>query len=273
MGKGMKKCFVLLLTVLILSVSAAAEEAPMYAPPDLTQDEVQEFMELLFTAAAGTTAKAEKAAREELPEEELAARNVLQAEYRAKTLTWLQAVLNPDTTLAELYHLPETQSPPSPTESPEEVVPIYAPEDAYAAFAETEPGREYLTKLAGLGGETLESGFLITQEICGKWKAEVDHEKLAEMNGDYRCWIYNPGTQIDYPVVQSEDNSHYLKRMFNGDRNSAGTLFIDYRNLPDFQDPNSLIYGHHMRNNSMFGTLTDYYVEGYYEAHPFMVPH
>ena len=141
----------------------------------------------------------------------------------------------------------------------------------YTAFGETEAGLAYLTLLESMGGGSREKSLLITQEICGMWMAQVNHEELAGMNGDYRCWIYAPGTQIDYPVVQSDDNSHYLKRMFNGARNSAGTLFIDYRNLSDFQDPNTLIYGHHMRNDSMFGTLTDYADQEYYEGHPILL--
>jgi len=122
-----------------------------------------------------------------------------------------------------------------------------------------------------MGAEDMDACLALTKEICAQWMTEIDHEMLAEMNGDYRCWIYAPGTQIDYPVVQGEDNSRYLKRLFNGERNSAGTLFVDYRNLPDFQDPNTLIYGHHMRNDSMFGTLTDYAEQTYYEGHPIML--
>ena len=111
----------------------------------------------------------------------------------------------------------------------------------------------------------------MTRQLCRAWMAEVDHEALAAMNGDYACWLYAPGTQIDYPVVHGEDNSRYLSTLFNGEKNASGTLFIDYRNLADFADPNTLIYGHHMRNDSMFGQINDYQEQAFYAAHPYML--
>lgn len=164
----------------------------------------------------------------------------------------------------------ELQPTPGATLSPD-ALPIYTGEDSFAAFAETQAGQEYLARLESMGGTDMDSCMAVTRSLCEAWMAEVDHAMLSEMNGDYRCWLYAPGTQIDYPIVQCGDNSHYLKRLLNGERNSAGTLFIDYRNLPDFQDPNTLIYGHHMRNDSMFGTLTDYAKQAYYEEHPVML--
>ena len=84
--------------------------------------------------------------------------------------------------------------------------------------------------------------------------------QLRDINPDVCGWLTLDGTAIDYPVVQAEDNAKYLHRLFNGAYNACGTLFIDYRNLPEFQDPNTLIYGHHMRNGSMFKSIT-YYAE------------
>ncbi len=269
---------------MLLTGCALAEEtpqptvtpAPLYAPADITQEEIHDFVELLFAAAAGTAKEVEVTARAELSEEEIAARNAQNAEYRAKVLPWLIAVFKPEIPPEEIAQPTFT---PEPTSSPEPAAMVsedlqqivYTTQDSYEAFSRTQIGREYLALLEGMGADCREMGLLVSQEICEMWMNEVDHEKLAQMNGDYRCWIYAPGTQIDYPIVQCEDNSYYLKRMFNRERNSAGTLFIDYRNLPDFQDPNTLIYGHHMRNDSMFGTLTDYARQEYFEAHPFML--
>ena len=72
-------------------------------------------------------------------------------------------------------------------------------------------------------------------------------------------------------MVQGADNSRYLHRLFNGEHNACGTLFIDYRNLGDFQDPNTLLYGHHMRNGSMFKAITYYADQAYFDSHPFML--
>lgn len=247
------------LTALLLMLSAALAEEILPEETPMPSEEVRAFVEAMFAAATGTTAGQEKEAREGLTQEELAARNAAGAEYRSKTIRWL----------IEAF-AQEKAAEPVPTPAPD-ALPVRTAVDGFAAMQETEAGREYLAKLAEMGGEDMETCLQITREICGMWMAEIDHARLTEMNGDYRCWIYAPGTQIDYPIVQREDNSHYLKRMFNGERNSAGTLFIDYRNLPGFQDPNTLVYGHHMRNDSMFGTLTDYAEQAYFEGHPFML--
>lgn len=206
------------------------------------------------------------------------------AKYRADTLPWLLLAFDPEAEIAGeasgetadisaktvLADETEGQNSDDPAENSPEA-PLWTPETAYARFAETDTGRNYLALTESLGAEDAESCLAITQELCRAWMAEVDHEKLSEINGDYACWLYCADTQIDYPVVQCADNSYYLKRLFNGAKNSGGTLFIDYRNLPGFQDPNTLIYGHHMRNDSMFGILTEYEKPGFYESHPFVL--
>ena len=257
--------------------SAAPQPSPM--PPE----QARMLVEALFAAAAGADAETERLARKDLTEEEITLRNAQRADYRARTLPWLTEALRPEEELpAETAAVPpETPSPaPSPTPSPAPSdqagnaaaePPVYTAADGYAAFEETLQGMAYLDLLASMGAENEESAMEITRQAAAQWMAEVDHERLAGINGDYVCWIYAPGTQIDYPIVHGEDNAYYLKRLFSGEKNSAGTLFIDYRNLGDFQDPNTLIYGHHMRNDSMFGTLTDYADQAYFEAHPYML--
>ena len=277
-----RRWIAVLLTIVVLAGCANAEEAvpeetmiPVYAPADMTAEEIQLFVEMLFAAVSGTSTEREKELRKDMTEEENDERNTANTEYRAKTLPWLMAVFKPEIPSEELMPvLDEYNNMLQPTPEPmgkTVEAPAYTTQDSYAAFSESETGREYLALMESLGGDSREKCLLITQEICGIWMAQVDHEELASMNEDYRCWIYSPKTQIDYPVVQSEDNSHYLKRLFNGTKNSTGTLFIDYRNLPRFQDPNTLIYGHHMRNDSMFGSLTDYADQAYYEGHPILL--
>jgi len=68
-------------------------------------------------------------------------------------------------------------------------------------------------------------------------------------------WLTIPNTSIDYPFVQSNDNDYYLRRDINSSYALAGTLFLDYRCEKDFTSRNTIIYGHHMKNGSMFGTL------------------
>lgn len=96
----------------------------------------------------------------------------------------------------------------------------------------------------------------------------VDFAVLWEINPDVVAWIYIDGTDINYPVVQGENNSYYLKHLIDGTSNSAGALFLDYRNEKDLADRNSIIYGHNMNNGSMFRQITEYKDQSFYEEHP-----
>lgn len=96
----------------------------------------------------------------------------------------------------------------------------------------------------------------------------VNFDTLLEANNDVVAWIYCADTPINYPVVQSDDNTYYLRRMLNGKYNIAGSLFMDYRCPSDFSGKNSIIYGHNMKNGSMFSILPSYGEQSYYEAHP-----
>lgn len=95
----------------------------------------------------------------------------------------------------------------------------------------------------------------------------VDFDILRAQNPDIIGWIYSPDTPINYPIAQSEDNDYYLRRLTDGTRNTAGTIFVDFRNSADFSDRNTLVYGHNMKNDTMFGTLSEYDSQSYYESH------
>lgn len=99
------------------------------------------------------------------------------------------------------------------------------------------------------------------------WPA-VDFAALEEINPDIVAWILCEGTAINYPVVRGQDNSYYLTHLFDGTTNSAGSIFLDYRCAPDFSDISSTIYGHHMKDGSMFSAITEYRTQEYYDAHP-----
>lgn len=96
----------------------------------------------------------------------------------------------------------------------------------------------------------------------------VDFHALWQENEDIIAWIYCEDTPIHYPVVQSSDNSYYLRRLLNGNYNTNGTIFLDYRCDPNFSDFNAIIYGHHMKSGEMFGTLPKYKEQAYYDEHP-----
>ena len=103
---------------------------------------------------------------------------------------------------------------------------------------------------------------------CGYRKVDFDH--LKAQNPDVVGWLYCEGTPINYPVMQGRTNDDYLYTMLDGSYNKAGSLFLDCAADPGFQDPAPVIYGHSMKNDSMFGTLHDFSKQEYYDAHPVM---
>lgn len=96
----------------------------------------------------------------------------------------------------------------------------------------------------------------------------VDFEALMEINPDVVGWICIEGTNINYPVVQGSDNIYYMNRLFDGSANGAGSIFMDYRNEPDMSCRNTVLYGHHMKNGTMFNQITQYKQQEFYDQHP-----
>lgn len=98
----------------------------------------------------------------------------------------------------------------------------------------------------------------------------VDFEKLRQMNEDVVGWIrFDEPEVINYPLVQTDDNDKYLTTTFEGNGNKVGTLFLDRINEADFEDENTFIYGHNMKNGSMFGRLRKYKKESFYKEYPY----
>ncbi len=92
-----------------------------------------------------------------------------------------------------------------------------------------------------------------------------ENAKWLDVNPDYFGWIKIPGTNIDYPFVRSHDNKDYLTLDFNRNYSDAGSLFMDYRNLGNFNDQHTIIYGHYMKNKTQFHNLTLYHKKDFYE--------
>ncbi len=84
---------------------------------------------------------------------------------------------------------------------------------------------------------------------------DVDFNNLIEKNSDTVAWLNVGGTNINYPVVQTSDNDYYLKHSFKKEYTDAGWVFMDYRNNKDFNNKNTIIYGHSRLNKTMFGSL------------------
>ncbi len=90
----------------------------------------------------------------------------------------------------------------------------------------------------------------------------VDFKALQETSPDCVGWLHMPNTNISYPLVQGSDNQEYVHTAYNGKGASAGSLFLDYRVSGDFSALNTVIYGHNMKNDTMFGTLQSYQDDG-----------
>ncbi len=98
----------------------------------------------------------------------------------------------------------------------------------------------------------------------------VDFAGLQAVNGDVCGWIYCEDTPINYPVVHGEDNDFYLMHNYDGTDSASGSIFMEADNRPGFADSNTIIYGHHMKNGSMFATLDKWAEQEYYEGHSVM---
>jgi sortase B len=100
-------------------------------------------------------------------------------------------------------------------------------------------------------------------------RVSVDFAALAAQNSDTVGWLYIPGTKINYPVVQADDNEYYLSRSFKQEEASCGTIFMDYQNDLNPLDRNTILFGHNMGSSSslMFSQLTKFKKQSYWEKH------
>ena len=97
--------------------------------------------------------------------------------------------------------------------------------------------------------------------------AEEGDEPVRPFTKDYVAWLSLDDNEIDYPVMQGVDNNQYLNTNPYGDYSLAGSIFLDNRCSRDFTDAYSLLYGHHMSNNLMFGALDHFYDRAYFDSH------
>lgn len=108
--------------------------------------------------------------------------------------------------------------------------------------------------------ETLQEYIMVENDE----KYNIDFKSLKELNSDVIGYVRVNGTNIDYVVLQTVDNSYYLSHNFNKEKNISGWIFADYRNKYDGTDKNLVIYGHNTADDSMFGTLKNTIEEKWY---------
>ncbi|MDO4302332.1 MAG: class B sortase [Bacillota bacterium] len=94
-----------------------------------------------------------------------------------------------------------------------------------------------------------------TKESVIPVSLEIDFDQLKEINGDLVGWLYYEPLDISYPIVRGDDNDYYTHYTFENEKNSSGAIFMDFLNKPNMDNYNTIIYGHNMRNGTMFGSL------------------
>ncbi|MBO5556849.1 MAG: class B sortase [Oscillospiraceae bacterium] len=98
----------------------------------------------------------------------------------------------------------------------------------------------------------------------------VDFEALHAVNPDVIGWIYCPDTIINYPILHGYTNDTYLYVSYNKEPSNSGSIFAEAGNQPDFSDFNTILYGHHMQDGSMFASLEEWIKQDYFDEHPVM---
>lgn len=141
----------------------------------------------------------------------------------------------------------------------------------YAAYGLGEIGLDYYKNRKMLGDlqETFYDSAQASDEK-GEGSIRSGFDKLKEENEDVVGWLTVDETQIDYPIVQAEDNEQYLTCNFYMEESRAGSIFLDYRNDIEHLDDerNIVVYGHRMKDGSMFQHLTKFLNEDFFAKNP-----
>lgn len=119
-------------------------------------------------------------------------------------------------------------------------------------------------------GESLSTGEPTETEPKEYAPISVDFDALRQEGEEIIGWIYCEDTVINYPVTHHADNDYYLHRLPNGQYSAGGSIFLECENQPDFSDWNNVLYGHHMMDKSMFGSLSQYRGQEYADEHPIL---
>lgn len=108
----------------------------------------------------------------------------------------------------------------------------------------------------------------VDEEVdIGERKIRSQFIDLQKINEDVVGWISIEDTKVNYPILQAEDNAYYLNKNYQHDRTAAGSIFMDFRNDVADYDPNIILYGHRMKDNSMFDSLEYFLDEDFFNNH------
>ncbi len=113
--------------------------------------------------------------------------------------------------------------------------------------------------------EEISSAVIVDNTKKDEESYTIDFKALKEKNSDAVAWLKVNGTDVEFSVVKTTNNGYYLSRNFNKEYNLGGWIFADYRNKFDGTDRNIIVYGHNMRDGSMFGSLKDIIKKEWYD--------
>ncbi len=128
---------------------------------------------------------------------------------------------------------------------------------------EAQTGTDEVTEASDAAEGTALAAALLDAEMTERLRA------LKSENPETIGWLIFDNGSISYPIMHGADNDYYLHHTFSGRENSSGSIFMEAANTEDFLDYHTIIYGHNMKNGSMFGSLKKFREEGYYEENAF----
>ena len=131
----------------------------------------------------------------------------------------------------------------------------------------------YANKPADKGDKFVNSEISVLQSSNEPIVVEtpVDFEELKSVNSDVYAWISIPNANVDYPILQNKtEKSFYLTHNMYKEKSSYGTIYTQPYNSKDFSDYNTIIYGHNMKNGTMFGSLKRYRDKTFFDANQYI---
>ena len=151
---------------------------------------------------------------------------------------------------------------------------LYAAYNLYQIYAEYKAGTDEYDDLRQYTSEATPTPAPDDAAAEEKPKAappiDVNFAELQQVNPDIVGWIYVEAIpEISYPIARGTDNDYYLHHTIEGVKNTSASIFMDYNNKADFSDANTIVYGHNMRNQSMFGRLKQMRDQSVYDQSPY----
>jgi sortase B len=139
-------------------------------------------------------------------------------------------------------------------------------------YYQTLQNKSISAKISSLNQDIINQDEVVNNSLSESEKLKISMDRIngdfKAVNTDYVGWITVANTTIDYPIVQGDDNDYYLRRNIYRESSRHGTVFMDYRNDKDYTDHHTVIYGHSMRDGTMFRPFDNYKNESFFLENP-----